>query len=145
MFLNLHRNLLHFLINPSGRQTGNKKLLGQSNNKRNHLILAASHFKEIHIFRPHVRLKCSNRHFLQCRSVHQGCRLGRGSDGNKNTSGEVAQRCRSQRQIEASSHTAIKMLLSRLKLVCRMADVHLGRVSVVHFALWGSSTSRSHT
>lgn len=24
------------------------------------------------------------------------------------------------------------MLLSRLKLVCRMADVHLGRVSVVH-------------
>lgn len=42
------------------------------------------------------------------------------------------QRCRSQRQMEASSHTAIRMLLSRLKLVCRMADVHLGRVSVVH-------------
>lgn len=41
-------------------------------------------------------------------------------------------RCRSQRQIEASSHTAIRMLLSRLKLVCRMADVHLGRVSVEH-------------
>ncbi|KAG9349633.1 hypothetical protein JZ751_028081, partial [Albula glossodonta] len=37
------------------------------------------------------------------------------------------QRSRSQRQMEASSHTAIRMLLSRLKLVCRIAEVHLGR------------------
>lgn len=51
----------------------------------------------------------------------------------------------SQRQIEASSQTAIKIPLSRLKLVCLMADVHLGRVRVVHFALCGSSTSRSQT
>ncbi len=79
----LKKNLLRFLTNPSGRQTGNQNVLGQSDNKRNHLILTASHFKEIYIFRPHVRLKCSNRHFLQCRSVHQGCRLERGSDGNQ--------------------------------------------------------------
>lgn len=45
------------------------------------------------------------------------------------------QRCRSQRQMEASSHTAMRMLLSRLKLVCRMADMHLGRVSVVHLRI----------
>lgn len=49
-----------------------------------------------------------------------------------NTELPSPQRCRSQRQIDASSHTAIRMLLSRLKLVCRMAAVHLGSVSVVH-------------
>lgn len=34
--------------------------------------------------------------------------------------------------MEASSHTAIRMLLSRLKLVWRMAEVQRGSVSVVH-------------
>lgn len=55
-----------------------------------------------------------------------------GNKKQKNLQSEMIQRCRSQRQIDASSHTAIRMLLSRLKLVCRMADVHLGRVSVMH-------------
>jgi hypothetical protein len=34
--------------------------------------------------------------------------------------------------MEASSHTAIRMLLSRLKLVWRMAEVQRGRVRVMH-------------
>lgn len=42
--------------------------------------------------------------------------------------------------MEASSHTAIRMLLSRLKLVCRMADMHLGKVSVVHLGERGEDT-----
>ena len=45
---------------------------------------------------------------------------------------EGAHRWRSQRQMEASSHTAIRMLLSRLKLVWRMAEVQRGRVRVMH-------------
>lgn len=34
--------------------------------------------------------------------------------------------------MEASSHTAIRMLLSRLKLVWRIAEVQRGSVSVTH-------------
>lgn len=80
------------------------------------------------IFNLHTRINVQTFFLLQCRSVHQ--HRGRGVGSNRNN--RRPQRCRSQRQMEASSHTAIKMLLSRLKLVCRMADVHLGRVSVVH-------------
>lgn len=81
------------------------------------------------IFRPHVRLNVQTD--ISC-SVGLYNRATGWEDGKQQEPKLLLQRCRSQRQIEASSHTAIKMLLSRLKLVCRMADVHLGRVSVVH-------------
>lgn len=44
----------------------------------------------------------------------------------------VIYRSRSQRQMLASSHTAIRILLSLLKLVCRIAAAHFGWVRVVH-------------
>ncbi len=54
---------------------------------------------------------------------------------------EEDQRRRSQRQMDASSHTAMRIPLSRLKLVCLIADVHLGSVSVVHL----SRVTEEHT
>ena len=57
---------------------------------------------------------------------------GGGDEGRRGWREGEAQRWRSQRQMEASSHTAIRMLLSRLKLVWRMAEVHRGSVRVMH-------------
>lgn len=74
------------------------------------------------------------KHFLNIKSQGQRIRANGSTKSSSISFSSVhkCQRCRSQRQMEASSHTAIRILLSRLKLVCRMADTHLGRVSVVH-------------
>lgn len=69
--------------------------------------------------------------------------MGVGGDGARNgLVHKTVHRCLSHRQIEASSQTAMRMLLSRLKLVCRIADVHLGNVRVVHLKRKGKNLMR---